>query len=349
MAVSWLVAAAGLVGLTEAQASGAGLHLGDVASSSIGSAFVLRGVPLLLAGAALLGLRRLSRVGLGLLGVTTLAAMLGEVLRSHAAAGASWAWLHIGEQWVHPSPPASGLGALPASSSPWVPSGRAPAPPPPGASRSGQASPSWSSGSRGRCAPSTRSGAWHQLHTGFGQLILVKIALFGLLAMLGAVNRFRNVRAVEASASGLRRTGAAELVAMAVVLAATALLQNLAPARTAAAAGVTALSPVVIDTHDFATTYRLHPDRDAGHRSLQHHHARRHRLRNPQARRRWTQDQDRAPLHRQPDRRRLFPPARPSARRQLQGPGRQHGGGRPLAADGQPQQRRQVGGRRWTS
>ncbi len=102
-------------------------------------------------------------------------------------------------------------------------------------------------------------GSWHGLfHTGFGQLIVVKIALFGLLGLLGALNRFRNVRAVEASPRGLRRTGGAELVAMAAVLAATALLQNLAPARTAAAAGATTLSPVVIDASDFATTYRLH-------------------------------------------------------------------------------------------
>src|SRR5207245_1003856 len=144
-------------------------------SSSIGHAFLLRGIPLLVAGVVaglvLVGLRRLRGTGVGLLAAATLAAMLGDVLKGHAAASTSWTWLHVGEQWVHIA--AAGV---------------------------------WIGGPAGR----------------------------------------------------LRRTGGAELVAMATVLAATALLQNLAPARTAAAAGATTLSPVVIDASDFATTYRLH-------------------------------------------------------------------------------------------
>ncbi|MEA2533966.1 MAG: copper transport protein [Actinomycetota bacterium] len=259
IAVSWVAAAGGLLGLTEAQASGAGLGVGNLFSSSIGSALLLRGIPLLVAGLALLGLRRLGRAGVGLLGVSALGAMLGDVLKSHAAASASWAWLHITEQWVHIVAAGiwiGGLAGLLLILGALGPGNRGPA---------ARRFSFWAGvaivlvGITGTLRAFDEVGSWHQLfHTGFGQLIVVKIALFGALALLGAVNRFRNVAAVEKSSRGLRRTGGAELVAMAVVLAATALLQNLAPARTAAAAGATALSPVAIDAHDFATTYRLH-------------------------------------------------------------------------------------------
>ena len=263
MAASWVVAAGGLAGLTQAQASGAGLGMGDLLSSSIGRALLLRGVPLLLAGVVaalvLAGVRRLREAGVGLLAVVTLAAMLGEVLKSHAAASTSWTWLRVGEQWVHFVAAGvwiGGLAGLLLSLGPLGPGSRGPA---------ARRFSFWAGiaivavGITGTLRAFDEVGTWHGLfHTGFGQLIVVKIALFGLLGLLGALNRFRNVRAVEASPRGLRRTGGAELVAMAAVLAATALLQNLAPARTAAAAGATTLSPVVIDANDFATTYRLH-------------------------------------------------------------------------------------------
>jgi putative copper export protein len=258
MAVSWLAAAGGLLGLTQAQASGAGLGLGDLFSSSIGSALLLRGIPLLVAGMALVGLKRLRRAGVALLGVSALGAMLGDVLKSHAAASSSWAWLHITEQWLHIVAAGiwiGGLAGLLLSLRALGPGNRGPA---------ARRFSFWAAvaivavGVTGTLRAFDEVGSWHQLlHTGFGQLIAVKVALFGVLALLGAVNRFRNVGAVEGSPKGLRRTGGAELVAMAFVLVATAVLQNLAPARTAAAAGATALSPVVIDAHDFATTYRL--------------------------------------------------------------------------------------------
>ena len=259
MAVSWVAAAGGLAGLTQAQASGAGLQIGDLLSSSIGHAFLLRGIPLAVAGLVLVGLRRLRGTGVGLLAAATLAAMLGDVLKSHAAASTSWTWLRVGEQWVHVVAAGvwiGGLAGLLLSLGPLGPGSRGPA---------ARRFSFWAGiaivvvGISGTLRAFDEVGTWHGLfHTGFGQLIVVKVALFGLLGLLGALNRFRNVRAVEASPRGLRRTGGAELVAMGAVLAATALLQNLAPARTAAAAGATTLSPVVIDASDFATTYRLH-------------------------------------------------------------------------------------------
>ena len=259
MAAFWVLAAGGLAGLTQAQASGAGLGLGDLLSSSIGHAFLLRGIPLAVAGLVLLGLRRLRGAGVGLLAAATLAAMLGDVLKSHAAASTSWTWLRIGEQWVHFVAAGvwiGGLAGLLLCLGPLGPGSRGPA---------ARRFSFWAGiaivavGITGTLRAFDEVGSWHGLfRTGFGQLILVKVALFGMLGLLGALNRFRNVRAVEANPRGLRRTGGGELVAMAAVLAATAILQNLAPARTAAAAGAPTLSPVVIDASDFATTYRLH-------------------------------------------------------------------------------------------
>lgn len=259
LGLSWIAAAVGLLVLTDAQASGAGLGAGNLLSSSIGRAFLERGIPLALAGVALLVARRSARAGGGLLVLTTLAAMLGDVLKSHAAASASWAWLHVLEQWVHFAAAGvwiGGLGGLLLVLGPLGPGNRGPA-----ARRFSFAAgiAIVAVGITGTLRAFDEVGTWHQLfHTGFGQLIVVKVVLFGLLALLGALNRFRNVKAVEATPRGLRRTGSFELIAMAVVLAATGLLQNLAPARSAAAAGAGALSPVVIDASDFATNYRLH-------------------------------------------------------------------------------------------
>jgi hypothetical protein len=100
---------------------------------------------------------------------------------------------------------------------------------------------------------------WHQLfNTGFGQLVILKITLLGVLAALGAVNRYRNVPRVASNSRGLRGFGSTELGVVVAVLLATAVLQNLAPPRSAAAPTTPALHPIVIDAHDFATTVRLH-------------------------------------------------------------------------------------------
>ena len=261
--VSWVAAAGGLLAMTQAQASGAGLGIGDLLSSSIGHALLVRGIPLLVAGLGLVvgrsGGRSGGRIGGGLLVVATLGAMLGDVLKGHAAAGASWLWLHIVTQWVHFAAAGiwiGGLAGLLLCLGPLGPGKRGPA-----ARRFSFAAgiAIVVVGITGTVRAFDEVGSWHGLfYTGFGQLAVVKVTLFGLLGLLGAMNRFRHVRVVEAKPTGLRRTGSFELVAMIAVLGATSLLQNLAPARTAAAAGASALSPVVIDAHDFATTYRLH-------------------------------------------------------------------------------------------
>jgi copper transport protein len=260
LGLSWVAAAAGLLGLTQAQRSGAGLSLGGLlSSSSIGHAFILRAVPLVVAGAALLLVKRAGRSGVGAVGLAALAAMLADVLKSHAAASAGWIWFRIGTQWVHFVAAGIWIGGLTGLLLCLVALG-------PGNRRPAARRFSFYAGIAiavvgvtGTLRALDEVGSWHLLlHTGSGQVVVVKIALFGVLAALGAVNRFRNVPAVEDSPRGLARTGRAELVAMAAILAATGLLQNLAPARTQAASNAAPTGPITVDTQDFAQTYRLH-------------------------------------------------------------------------------------------
>lgn len=259
MAASWAAGVAGLLGMTSAQASGASLGVGALLSSSIGHAFLLRAVPLVVAGAALFLRRRLPGPGTGLLGVAAMGAMLADVLKSHAAASPSWLWVKIGTQWVHFLAVGiwiGGLGGLVLCLSPLGPGNRGPAT---------RRFSFWAAvslalvGVTGTVRAFDEVGGWHPLfHTGFGQLIVLKVALFGGLAMFGAVNRYRNVAKVEARPRGLRRTATAELAVMAVVLAATGLLQNLAPSRLTTPSASAALAPIELDAHDFATLYRVH-------------------------------------------------------------------------------------------
>jgi len=183
---------------------------------------LLRGIPLLVAGMALLGLRRLGRAG----GRTPRgeAAPRGDgsatFSKSHAAAGSSWAWLHITEQWLHIVAAGIWAGGL--------------AGPPP------QACVPWGRANRGACgrrflllggrrhrSGSASTGTLRAFDE-VGELapalphrlrpasIVVKIALFrGCWALLGAVNRFRKRRGRGKGAQRhSARTGGAELVAM---------------------------------------------------------------------------------------------------------------------------------------
>ena len=269
LAVAWLLAAAGAVGIAQAARAGAGVHLGELFSSSIGHALVVRLAPLALAGISLILLAApASRTGaggrrrllLGIAGLAGLVAMLADVAKSHAAASHSWLWFRVGTQLVHIAAAGVWIGGL---------AGLLLALGPLGPGRRGPAARRFSFfagvaigavGVTGTLRAVDEVGSWRGLfHTGFGQLIIVKSALFVLLAALGAVNRFRHVAKAGADPSGLRRTGRAELVVMAAVLVATAFLQNLSPARDAvqASPATATLPPVVVDTHDFADTYRL--------------------------------------------------------------------------------------------
>lgn len=85
------------------------------------------------------------------------------------------------------------------------------------------------------------ASAWLQLAelealwaTGYGRLVLAKVTGFTLLVALGWLNRARLVATVERSAATLLRSVRAEVVTVALVVAATAVLVDAPPARVTA-------------------------------------------------------------------------------------------------------------------
>ncbi len=98
------------------------------------------------------------------------------------------------------------------------------------------------------------------VHTSFGTLLLVKLALFCVLIALGARNHFVLVpaQARDDAAAPFRRTLRGELVLGVGIIAVTGVLGGLAPATfSAAAAKAAASSRVVLAGSDYATTVRV--------------------------------------------------------------------------------------------
>jgi copper transport protein len=259
----FLAAAVGLVGaagITADSRQHAHLAWSDLLGSSLGHQFEWRIVPIVaaaaVAGAALLVRRgRPRRILVAAAGAAGLAAMWGDVEASHAAAAHTLRVVRMGDQWAHFAAAgvwAGGLAALLLTI---------------GAAESGArvvAVKRFSTtalvsvaviAATGFQRAYDEVGTLHSLvHAAFGQYVLVKIALLGGLVALGAVNRYRSVPALAASTQPLRRVGGMELIALAGVLAATAILQALAPPTTTAA---TAVHPLVLHGQDFGTTVRV--------------------------------------------------------------------------------------------
>ena len=98
------------------------------------------------------------------------------------------------------------------------------------------------------------------LHTSFGRLLLLKLALFVGLVVLGARNRFVEVPALakDDALPPFRRTLRGEVVLGVAILAVTGVLGGVATGREAAtAARASAASRVVLSGSDYATTVRV--------------------------------------------------------------------------------------------
>lgn len=103
------------------------------------------------------------------------------------------------------------------------------------------------------------------LPTLFGQLVLVKAGLLGALVALGAVQRYRHVRAVARTLRGLRLAGAAELGVAAMLLVVAALLTSLAPPAFVRASTTASAPRVAADATDYGTTARIHLEAAPGY------------------------------------------------------------------------------------
>ena len=264
---AWFLGAAGAIGISEVQRSGAGASLTDLFGSSLGRAFITRGLPLI---AALVGVlmarRRTGRFGLAVAETAGALAMLADVDTSHAAAAASWTWYRMLTQFAHFLAVGvwiGGLAALLICLGRLGPDARV------SAVRRFSAAAGVGIGvvaATGALRALDEVGSWSNLvSTGFGQVVLVKIGLLGLLGALGGINRFRHVAVADQSVVGLRRFGRIELVVGGTALVAAAILQNLAPARLASAAtALPTLAPLTVSASDFATTVRAQVVIDPG-------------------------------------------------------------------------------------
>jgi len=96
-------------------------------------------------------------------------------------------------------------------------------------------------------------GSWGGLlSTAYGRVVLAKVGLVGVIAALGARNRWRNVPEAASSVTGLQRTSRVELGAAVAVFGLTAVLSSLVPARSVALSEPA--SSVVLEGRDFART-----------------------------------------------------------------------------------------------
>jgi len=249
-----LVAGLAVTGWAQARADRIGL--GQLAGTSLGLGLIVQAVPgvgaAAGAAAALFTRDRARRVlvqgGLWL----AAAAALGHVLTSHAASG-SHADVELFLQWLHVASFATWIGGLAVLL----------------ASIGVEASPAKAAVVRrfsrvagyslaalcvsGALRALDEVGAWRALvDTLFGRLVLLKIGLVGVLALLGAYNRFRSVPAAGTSLKKLRRTGSVELGVAALALVAAATLSSSLPPALAQAAPVAAVPPhtVVYGTAD---------------------------------------------------------------------------------------------------
>jgi copper transport protein len=265
LVAAWLVAAMGLVAMTLAEASTVGTSLARLLTSGTGLHFVERAVAIALVGALILPVfRRPGRANVTLLGAATAGAMLVHVLAGHAGASGGLRWLDVTVQWGHVLAVGVWIGGLvwlllalrmmDAQDRPTV-------------VRQFSWMAGWALaivGLTGLLRALDELGwpdHWGRLFdTSFGLALLIKVGLFLALVALGAVNRYRNVPRVEAANPGmrsLRLTVRGEVLVAALIFAATAVMSELPPSATVAAASKSRRPPqLVVTGSDFATTVR---------------------------------------------------------------------------------------------
>ncbi len=259
---AWLVGAAGVAGIIEAQREAAGVSLSALFATSLGATAIERIVAILATGLAIAIAWRvpagMGRVGVAVAGIGAATSMWVDVASSHAGAQAP-VIANLLIQWVHIVASAVWIGGLFMLI------------------LAVRGEPSELKGAAVRRFSTTAGiaivlvaltgtfravieiGSIGQLFsTAFGVLVLVKVALFVVLAGLGAINRFGNVRTASVALRGLRRVGSTEVVIGAAVLLVAAALVNVAPPLASAASTTAAsTSQLVVTGSDFATTVKV--------------------------------------------------------------------------------------------
>jgi copper transport protein len=198
------------------------------------------------------------------LGAAACGGLLVHTLAGHAAAPGPLLLVNLSSQWAHLLGVGVWIGGLA-----WLLAGIAgrPRAEPRGAAARFSLLATWSLvvvALSGLERASQELGDWGDLlSTSFGRALDVKLGLFALLAVLGAVNRFRVVPALAAGngrPAWLRRTVRGELVVAGGILLAAALLSQLPPGADASGARPAAPpSPVAVRASgaDYTTSVRV--------------------------------------------------------------------------------------------
>ncbi|MCA1832131.1 MAG: copper resistance protein CopC [Actinobacteria bacterium] len=261
LGMSWLAALVGIVIMTIAESRSIGISISKLLSSSTGAAYVQQLIAVLIAGAAtVLSVVKRNRTSAVILSAAASAALLMHVKAGHAG-GASAAPLKISIQFVHVIAVGVWIGGLA-----WLIAG---------ARRLEDddrihvvARFSRLAGIAVAAVAATgilraidELGGWRPLfHTGFGQSVLIKSALLGVLALLGAFNRWKTMPSMAKDPKGyrtLRRSVIAEIVIAAVVLGVTGVMTSLPPPNLVAAQTKQQSSGITVGGADFATTVRV--------------------------------------------------------------------------------------------
>jgi copper transport protein len=263
---AWVLASIGTAVVVADQVAEAGVAVGQVFGTSFGPPIVERVAPLAIAGLALvLGARTVSRyrLVLAIVALAAAGALLADVLSSHAAAGLSPS-LGVLIQYLHVVAVGLWMGGLVGL---LVTIHRRD---PDGATARAAKRFSWLAtvgiaAVAGTGVPRAISevGTIDALFSSdFGRLLIAKTALLAVLALLGAVNHFRNVPAAGRVLTGLRRVGSVEILVGGTAVLLAAALVNVAPPSSIAAAGSTPTpsptpAPLVVGGSDFGTSTRL--------------------------------------------------------------------------------------------
>jgi copper transport protein len=250
----------GIAGIAVGQRAAAGVSWGQFFTTFLGHATIYRALPVVAAAVMFTIARRSARYRPAALTVATTFvafAMLVHVYAGHAgAAGGMARWVRVTLQWLHFAGVGLWLGGLAALLIGLRGTMDA---------EKAAAARRYSNGAvvglaavvlTGVLRAVDAVGAWSSLWSMFyGRLVLTKFLLLVILAGLGAINRYRNVPAVRARVSALRKVGAAELVLAMVVLAITGVLTGLAPPRTLR--DVPPSTSLVATGSDFASTIKV--------------------------------------------------------------------------------------------
>jgi copper transport protein len=262
LAGSWVLEALGVAGVVESQREAAGITLGSLFSTSLGASAIERIVTIAVTGVAVVAASlvpsRRARVCVAVAGVGSAASMWVDVAASHAGAQAPVA-ANLLIQWAHIVASGVWIGGLLVL----ILAVRGQA-----SDVKGRAVRRFSTTAgvaivlvalTGTFRAVIELGSIGQLFgSSFGVLVLVKVALFVMLAGLGAINRFGNVPRSSTVLRGLRRVGSTEVVIGAAVVLVAAALVNVAPPVASTAAASTAQSTqLVVTGSDFATTVKV--------------------------------------------------------------------------------------------